>query len=170
MSTRLRIAMAVIGLAAVTSGCASREGSTEPAAVVSGSPVASIAVVTVEIDSGVGEDRVARFNEESGATVLRKAVEDKLSVAGRISHQGGPTMELFVTEFRLRSTSASLWLGSLAGNDNIKVRVAIRDAGRVIKTYEATSSTLLGGMIMPAADVRLSRICNGVAEDIVNRL
>ncbi len=159
------------GLLAI-SACSSKQSSAagnEALAAVAGPHVATVSAVVVSVDPNLDRGRAARYEQENGSTILKKQIEDALSTAGRLD-PGGAVLDVKVTGFRLRSTAASVWLGSMAGNDSVEILVTARQGEDAVKSFPLHRSSIMGGLVMPAADVRLRRICAALAEDIVRLL
>jgi hypothetical protein len=151
--------------------CSSREAEMPTDdALVSGPRVESVSRVVVALDPAVPADRAERYANEGGQHWIEQAITDALSAAGRLDPNSDVELAVKVVGFRLRSTAATVWVGSMAGNDSVDLEVEARRGDQVVKSFRLQRSSIQGGLIMPAAGTRLRRICAALADDILRRL
>jgi hypothetical protein len=153
-------------LLALSLGCA-----TAPhRAAVAPSTGAHVASVVVVFDPSVAAEKVAVFEENGGDTSLQSRLTSALTRAGRLDAGSPNTLEFRVTDFRLRSTAAVIWLGSMAGGDHIQGTVVIHTPDGDRDSFATGVSSIMGGgFVPPDSEVRLNRLIRVLVERIVKQ-
>lgn len=163
---------ALLATAVLTvTACSSREKEVplDPA-TVAGPHIESVSQVVVTLDPSMPADRAERYAQESGEHWIQKAITDALSAAGRLDPDSDVVLEVNVIGFRLRSTAANVWVGTMAGSDSVDLEVTAREGDDDLKSFTVHRSSIKGGLMMPAAGTRLRKICAVLAADIVRVL
>jgi hypothetical protein len=107
-------------------------------------------------------------------TLLGRIEEDVRSVlqekGSYDSAASGITLNINVSDFRLRSGASAFWLGAMAGADRLAVNVDAEANGANLKTFKTDTSTILGGIALPAPTQRVNRMSKALAKRIVDKL
>ena len=92
--------------------------------------------------------------------LLAKAPDDKL-----------PTIEIVVTDIRVRSSFSAVMWGFMAGDDHINGEVVARDqAGRELQRFQVSAAYALGGLAGGQDETRMSWLYETFAQETVNEL
>lgn len=87
---------------------------------------------------------------------LEQAVTRELETAGLLDNGADRTIEIRVTNLRLRSTGAAVMFGIMAGTDQLAGTVALRDRDRGVRnTFDVSASYGLGGFAGGQNDARI---------------
>ncbi len=165
-----RIALGILLMMLVGCSASQPDLSDAPLEAADGPRIAAVSRVVVSVLPDLDAGRAERLQQEEADAMLQRTIEGELSKGGRLTPDHGPSLEVTISHFRLRSTAASFWLGSMAGNDSMHIEVEVRDEEEPIKSFTLRRSSILGGVVLPAADVRLRRICEALASDIAQQL
>ena len=123
----------------------------------------------VEVDATLlAAERRAAFLAHGGAARVGTAVLQELSSAGK--GDGGTTVQIQITRFRLRSGSSAFWLGAMAGADIIGCSVEVLQGGNSTHSFKTDTSTILGGLIMPGPVTRFNRLVAELARRIAAKV
>ncbi len=122
------------------------------------------------LDAGAATDY--RANSMSGA--IRSALLAELRHKEKIAAEGA-TVEITVTDFRLRSGSAVFWVGVMAGDDRFAGTVTVKNGATILKTFDASAKgneSAWSGMALGrvSAGSRADVFCRMIARDIANQL
>lgn len=132
------------------------------------SPAFAMRTVEVFVDeSEIGTPASERLDLYGTKERLTTAVAAELASQGRLSESGEFTLHIALVRFRLRSDQLALWVGSYAGLDRLAVRVEVRRANQVDRSFETNTSTILGGIVYRNANKRLDRLIAELARRIV---
>ena len=101
---------------------------------------------------------------------MRESIVKRLRNLGLIEPSSPATLHVDVVGFRLRSTSTSLWVGSMAGGDSLSVEATVRIDDVPLKKFVASASSVRGGMFFPGSSGRFSNLANRVAKELANDL
>jgi hypothetical protein len=151
----------------VFGGCTSATVRQSQGAATRGLRIASVSV-TPDPTTMKGDDlQWMRENLVEGR--LSAAIRERLTMTGKLD-AAGATLAVKVVSLRLRSTSAAVWLGVMAGSDHITASVEVSDHGKSVKSFVADASRTSGAMANPGAGGRVDSMCDELAERLVEQL
>jgi hypothetical protein len=109
------------------------------------------------------------MHENEVPEVLATSIRQRLVATGKLNATGA-TLEVKITDMRLRSTAATVMWGVMAGSDHLNVQVRVIDKGAVRKTFTAEASRTSGAMANPGSDGRTESMCDEMALELVRQL
>lgn len=84
---------------------------------------------------------------------------------------GGDTLEIQITAIRVRSTFNAVMWGFMAGSDNLRGDVYLRDSsGKLLNHFSVYAGNALGGIAAGAMSVRWNWLYNKFAELVAKNL
>lgn len=159
----------LVGLVAL--GCASSPEEGEAPHEGSSAPYrGSIGTVSVMIDAAAEASDREMLTRYEVPEQVRSEVTTKLRAAGRQSDAAAASLDIKITRFRLRGGAMAFWLGAMAGSDFITVEATVNDGGAPVKTYQTSTSTILGGIAFVSPTKRKNRLANTLSTRIVDGL
>ncbi len=175
MITGLVRAIAVAGLVAVASGCASgvkrADESAKRAAYFAGGGRAA-QDVTLSM-SKEAQEKLAdnlKFDQQKLLATVRRALEGT-NLLAKSPDATLPTIEIVVTDVRVRSTFSAVMWGFMAGSDSIAGDVIVRDAsGRELQRFGVSASYALGGLAGGQEDARMNWLYETFAQHTLQEL
>ncbi len=125
--------------------------------------MASIAVRADQ--TALDEFEKKRFKDRHMDELLAQEIRSRLTAESKLAPQG-PAMSVTVTNFHIRSTTAAVMLGMMAGTDFIEAVVEVTERGRVLKRYTGRATAVRGY----GSEERIVRMAENLAEDLVEQL
>jgi hypothetical protein len=136
----------------------------------SASSVPSVADVRVSADqTGWDADTIDWYRQLAMNGALRSEIVQELRRNGRMAPDG-PTLVVTVTDFRLRSSAHAAMFGAFAGEDRVAARASIERGGKVLRTYEISSSTATSGIGRNSTDARTRMIARSITRKLLELL
>jgi hypothetical protein len=138
----------IVVLAALLGACASGvkrlDAPTTAAAPAAMAPVVSRVNVTL---SNEARSLVASGNGIFNQDALRGQIERLLMARDLVKPDAGQTLDVVVTNFRVRNSFNAIMFGFMAGSDKLEGTLTIRDgAGNTLKKSMVEASYALGGL------------------------
>jgi len=124
-----------------------------------------VRAVNVTVPADV-QARNAEFNPE----LMRQAIQKALTAKGLWDAAAMNSLDVAITEMRIRHGVAAVMLGPLAGGDHINGNVDLRGATGVIHGYKVNSSYALGGFVGGVDSVRVNAMNDAFAERVIEGL
>ncbi len=153
-------------------GCSGKQSSNsveKPGALPSGYLVNNVLVNIDELK--LAEDRITSAKKYEINSRLESGVTTLLQEGSHFdAAKGDITLHITLTDFRLRSGASALWLGVMAGADRLAVDVSVSQQGKIVKTFQTDTSTVLGGLALPAPSQRINRMAKTLSTRIVSGL
>ncbi len=148
-------------------GCASGGGGAAdtpsgPSALAGGKKVGRL---SVSIGDGLAENVLQVAEQFSIVRDLDAGVRRELADEG-LSSSGSLSVDVEIVGLRVRSTSAAIWWGMMAGADTITVQVSVTENGESIKNFQTGTSTVLGGFVYGGRGKRITRMLNTLSKRI----
>lgn len=180
LSKLLSIAFVVFILTACASGVSRQAKSADPvgATAVSGvaqskvtqeNPLTEITIsLTSEASQKLGDN--LKFNQNELLDHVKRALEaNKLYVAKAV--KPGMTMEVVITDIRVRSNFSAIMFGFMAGNDAVKGDIVIKNPkGQEVDRFEVSASYALGGIAGGVDSARMSWLYENFALETLNEI
>jgi len=116
------------------------------------------------------EERALPIDQQAAPDEVSTAVSDLLRTKGRLDASAPATLEIVITDFRLRSWASAFWLGAMAGADRLGVEVRVQKDGETLKQYRTDTSSVLGGIAYAGTGHRFDRLVKTIAKRIVDGL
>lgn len=125
-------------------------------------------VSSIKVSPGdtIASENRGQFDKYTAAERLQTRLTSVLQTSEQFDEAGALTLNVVVTDFRLRSGALAFWVGAMAGADYYNVRVEALKDGEVVKTFETNTSTILGGIAYASPTQRSERMINTLAERI----
>ena len=163
----IKLVSAVL-IVAVMSGCASsvkREGSMSPhAAAVTKFSSANV-TMTPEAQKKLA-DNIKFSQTELAATVMRT-----LEANQQVDKAATASLDISITDFRVRGTFSAVMFGVLAGTDSLEGTATAKDsAGNVLRKFSVSASYGLGGWGGGQDSARLNWLYEDFAKKVSEEL
>ena len=100
---------------------------------------------------------------------LTAAIRQRLTATGKLEPSGGK-LEVKIVSMRLRSTTAAVLWGVMAGPDHLRAQVRVLSKGTTPKTFIAEASRTSGAMAGPGSRGRIEVMCEELAFALVQQL
>jgi outer membrane murein-binding lipoprotein Lpp len=111
-----------------------------------------------------------KFDPDALLAVVRGALTAKNMIA-KDDDASLPSLEILLTDIRVRSTFSAVLLGVMAGADTVTGDVMLKDSnGAELKKYEVSASYALGGVAGVIDEVRVGWLYDKFAEHTVAEL
>jgi hypothetical protein len=82
-----------------------------------------------------------------------------------------PTIEIVVTDIRVRSSFSAVMFGFMAGDDHLNGEVIARDkSGRELQRFQVSASYAFGGLVGGQDGVRMDWLYETFAQETANEL
>ncbi len=169
---RLCIALAAVALLA---GCASgvqRHDDPERRAAyfAGGGKVAQNVTLTLSKEAQAKLTDNLKFDQEKLLSTVRRALDAK-GLLAKTPDGSLPTIEIVVTDLRVRSNFSAIMFGFMAGNDTIAGDVIARDpSGKELQRFSVSASYALGGLAGGQDDARMGWLYETFAQHTVEEL
>jgi hypothetical protein len=121
------------------------------------------------MESGLNQDSRSDYNERQIANRLQSAITDRLMNAGKFDPRG-PTIVVNVTDLCIHSTAAVVWVGMMAGRDQLEAHVRVVQGGRTLREFTASTKRFAGMLTGPGATYRVKLLCDHLADDLTRQL
>lgn len=164
------IAITIVGCASGTTrnqadGSATQNGT--QVKVSKSNPITAVSVSLTD-EAKLKQDDNAGFSKDGLLASIKAAlVKNEL-----FSDQGSNlSLDVVVTDFRMRSTFAAMMLGFLAGNDSIDANAAIKDkSGVEVDRFGVSASYAMGGLVGGIGDVRTGWLYDSFSNEVVKEV
>ena len=111
-----------------------------------------------------------KFDQEKLLATVKRALGAK-NLLAKTPDDKLPTIEVVVTDIRVRSNFSAVMWGFMAGDDHINGEVVARDAaGRELQRFSVSASYALGGLAGGQDETRMSWLYETFAQETVNEL
>ena len=138
---------------------------------VSPAEIAAFSNVSVQPDAtDLPSERLESYRAHDAESILRRAMFAELQQLNRLDSQSEYWLYIRVTAFRLRSTSTSVWVGSMSGNDNITITADIMRGESVVRTFSSHVASIKGGIFFPSSAGRLNNLARALAKDVIAKI
>jgi hypothetical protein len=164
---RVIVIASVFGLVGVAACSSQRPAAPEKPPI--GESVPNVGSVVVSVSEAVPADSQQRFAEVSGALRLHSTVQAALMRVAKLDPQSPRSLEVRVTQFRLRSASLAFWGGPMSGVDYLDVKATVRDGDRTVREYTTGAATTGVGTWI-GQDARFEKLVLAVAERVADQL
>lgn len=160
----LFLSLFVFSLGCASGGGGAAETPSGPSALSGGKRIGQL---SMSVSDALTEDAVEVAEQYSIINELDTGVRRELTGTG-MADGGSLSVEVEIVGLRVRSTSAAIWWGMMAGSDSITVQVSVTENGRSIKDFETGTSTALGGFAYGGRGKRITRMLNTLAKRIAS--
>lgn len=166
---------AVLLLAAVLAGCSSAvKRSDDPEKrsnyFARGGKVSQEVKLTLDKNAQAQLADNLKFDQDKLLDTVKRALRGKQLMAESPAPDLS-TLEIVVTDIRVRSNFSAVMFGFMAGDDHIVGDVVARHSGgREVQRFQVSTSYALGGIGGGQDDVRMSWMYEKFAEELVNEL
>jgi hypothetical protein len=161
----------LLAVVAALAGCASSPEHEKPQRAAASHLPDPIGRVEVRIDPSLDEAaRSAAIDKLAAPDKISTAVSDLLRTRGRLDTSAATTLQITITNFRLRSGASAFWLGAMAGPDRLAVDVRVEKNGASLTQYQTDTSSVLGGIAFAGMGHRFDRLVKTIAQRIVEGL
>jgi hypothetical protein len=174
VKTVIRLLAAAV-LAAAVAGCASGVKRADDAAkreayFAEGGKLARDVTISLSKDAQVQLAENLTFDQQKLLTMVRRALEAD-NLLARTPDPTLPTIEILVTNIRVRSSVSAVLFGFMAGDDHIYGDVIARDAaGKELQRFSVEASYALGGIAGGIEDTRMGWLYETFAKHTVEEL
>jgi hypothetical protein len=135
-----------------------------------GGGIGSAKVATIQIeDSGLDADAKEEFLKRDISGKLQAALKAKLWRAGKLDEKGA-SLVVTVTEMRVRSTAAVVWVGIMAGRDGVTATAKLVQGNKTLREFTAEAHKFGGAFAGASATGRVERMCEELAEELARQL
>lgn len=121
-----------------------------------------------DVSVAVAADVQAR-NTEFNPALMKQAIVKQLTAKGLMDTSAPHTLDVAVTEMRIRHGAAAVMLGPLAGGDYINGNVDLRGPRGSVHSFKVNSNYAWGG-IAGVDSVRIGAMSDAFAERVVEGL
>lgn len=167
--------LSTVLLAVLVAGCASgvkrAEDSTKRQAYFAGGGKLAKDVTLSMSRNAQGQlSENLKFDQDKLLATVKRALGAK-NLLAKTPDEKLPTIEVVVTDIRVRSNFSAVMWGFMAGDDHINGEVIARDAaGRELQRFEVSASYALGGLAGGQDEARMSWLYETFAQETVNEL
>lgn len=127
-----------------------------------------VGAIDIALDPALNDEQRQVITQYTAVERLEAQLRQALQARSAWSPEGELRLAVTLDDFRLRSNSANVWLGSMAGADYLGVEVAVEQQGQVVKTFATDTSSIQGGLMMPGRGQRLDRLVAELAKRIAD--
>lgn len=162
-------------LAALVAGCASGVKRAEDTAkrqayFAGGGTLAKEVTLSMSKNAQTQLSDNLKFDQEKLLATVKRALGAK-NLLAKTPDDKLPSIEIVVTDIRVRSNFSAVMWGFMAGDDHINGEVVARDAaGRELQRFEVSASYALGGLAGGQDETRMSWLYETFAQETVNEL
>ncbi|WP_371195271.1 DUF4410 domain-containing protein [Glaciecola sp. SC05] len=111
-----------------------------------------------------------KFNQEELLDHVRRAL-DARDIIDTTEGAVHPSIEIVVSDIRVRSNFSAVMWGFMAGNDSITGDIVIKDPnGEVLDSFEVSVAYALGGLAGGQDDARMGWLYESFAEETLKEL
>lgn len=111
-----------------------------------------------------------KFNQSTLLDHVKRALESNKYYVANAAKQG-MSMDIVVTDFRVRSNFASIAFGFLAGSDSITGDIIIKNpSGQEVDRFEVSASYALGGLAGGMDDSRMNWLYEAFATETLKEI
>jgi hypothetical protein len=111
-----------------------------------------------------------KFNQNTLLDTVRRALEAN-NIIAKDSSSTLPSIEILVTDVRVRSNFSAIMFGFMAGDDRIKGDILVRaPSGVAVQQFTISVSYALGGLAGGQDDARMSWLYESFAKKVVEEL
>jgi hypothetical protein len=170
----LRFWMA-LALAGVLAGCASGvqrhdDPGRRAAYFAGGGKVAQNVTLTLSKEAQAKLSDNLKFDQERLLATVRRAMEAK-GLLAKTPDGSLPTIEIVVTDIRVRSSFSAVMFGFMAGSDSLAGDVVARDpSGKELQRFAVSASYALGGIAGGMDDARMNWLYETFAQHTIDEL
>jgi hypothetical protein len=166
--------LTTFAVAVLLAGCASGVTRNNPAAAnragISANNQVSSVTLTMTEDAKKKQIDNLKFNSDELLGTIRRAL-DSSKFINASEDAPRPSLEIQVTDMRVRSTFTAVALGFMAGADSINADVILRDKGGTeLDRFAVSASYALGGLAGGQDSSRMSWLYEKFAEVTVKEL
>jgi hypothetical protein len=170
---RIFFALFAVALASLAGGCASgvTRSSESKLADFRPSSAAPLSSVKVQVSEPVKEKLKdsLKFDERQLARTIEMALSSRALLSD--AAPSAPSLHVYVTHVRVRSTFNAVMWGAMSGNDAIEGEVQIKDAtGAVLDKFEVKASYALGGFAGGQDSMRMGWLYEAFAKELAKEL
>jgi hypothetical protein len=172
---RTAFSVAVAALAAVLAGCASGVRHADDAAkreayFAGGGKLAREVTLSLDKNAQAQISGEARFSRDRLLSTVKSALEAR-GLLAQSPDASLPTIEIVVTDVRVRSSFSAVMFGFMAGDDRIVGDMIARDsAGKELQRFSVSASYALGGFGGGQDEARMGWLYQTFAKELVNGL
>lgn len=165
----------VLLVVASLAGCASGVKRTEDASkreayFATGGKLASGVTISLTKEARAMVSDNLKFDRDKLLATVKRALEAK-NLLAKNADPALPSIELMVTEIRVRSNAAAVLFGFMAGDDRVVGDVIARDqAGKELQRFTVSVSYALGGLAGGQDDARMGWLYETFAKHTVAEL
>jgi hypothetical protein len=167
--------IAVAAVVAVASGCASGvkrvdDSAKRAAFFAGGGRVAQDVTISLSKEAQTKLAENLKFDQQKLLATVRRALEAK-NLLAKTPDASLPTIEIIVTDLRVRSNFSAVMWGFMAGNDSITGEVVARDpSGRELQRFAVSAAYALGGLAGGQDDARMGWLYETFAQHTIEEL
>jgi Domain of unknown function (DUF4410) len=111
-----------------------------------------------------------KFDQERLLAIVKRALSAKELLAKTLDPEL-PTIEIVVTDIRVRSSFSVVVFGFMAGDDHLNGEVIARDkTGRELQRFQVSASYALGGLAGGQDETHMGWLYETFAQETVNEL
>lgn len=128
--------------------------------------------VTVSMSKNAQEQQAdnLKFDQARLLDTVKRMLNSK-NLLAKTPDASLPTIEIVVTDIRVRSGFSAVMFGFMAGDDHVNGEVVARDqSGRELQRFEVSASYALGGLAGGQDEARMSWLYETFAQEMVNEL
>lgn len=100
---------------------------------------------------------------------IEEALRDQLRAKGKLDPRGAKLV-VTVDDVCIHSTAAIVWVGMMAGRDQLEATVQVVENGKVLREFKANTKRFAGILTGPGATYRSHLLCRHIADDLVSQL
>jgi len=162
-------------LGALLAGCASGVKRADDAAkreayFAGGGRLAKDVTISLDKNAQSQLSENLKFDPEKLLATVKRALGAK-GLLAKTPDDKLPTIEIVVTDIRVRSNVSAVLFGFMAGDDHINGEVVARDAtGRELQRFAVSAAYALGGLAGGQDDARMGWLYETFAQETVNEL
>jgi len=166
--------LAAFAVAVLLAGCTAGVTRNSPAAAnragISASNQVSSVSLSMTDDAKKKQIDNLKFNSDELLGTVRRAL-DSSKLVNASEDAPRPSLEIQVTDMRVRSTFTAVALGFMAGADSINANIILRDkSGAEVDRFAVSASYALGGLAGGQDSSRMSWLYEKFAEVTVKEL
>jgi hypothetical protein len=157
----------VLTLSFLVTGCVTEVRQTG-GATTTASSTGKIGAIEIRLGH-VTADSAEDFRHRKMGERMEEALRDQLRAKGKLDPRGAKLV-VTVDDLCIHSTAAVVWVGMMAGRDQLEATAQVVENGKVVREFKANTKRFAGLLTGPGATHRSNLLCRHIADDLAQQL
>jgi hypothetical protein len=138
--------------------------------VLSDDRAQTVSEIIVNVAPALRPEAKLRLQEIDGPALLKDAVLHTLTANRKFDPKSPLVMHVTLTNVRLRSAGLTVWVGSMAGLDQMGAVVSVWKGDELVQRHPVRTRTAAGGLYSQGPAKRFELMSNTLAAEVVGGL